>query len=132
MQKPILSAISFVLIAYALSFGSLTGWGRNAPLLAAEASPAQSPAPPSQHNQASQPNMPDMMKMHQQMMAELTTAEAKLDQLVKEMNSARGDAKISAIAQVVNELARQQKAMHERMGAMHQQMMMSGQGMMRK
>jgi hypothetical protein len=54
------------------------------------------------------------------MMAEMKGADAKLDQLVNEMNSAAGEARVSAIAGVVNELARQQKTMHERMGVMHQ------------
>ena len=54
---------------------------------------------------------------------------AKLDALVKEMNTASGNAKVDAIAAVVTELVRQQKTMHERMGQMHEQMM-SGRGMM--
>jgi hypothetical protein len=44
------------------------------------------------------------------------------------MHAASGDAKVNATAAVVSELARQQKAMHGRMGRMHQQMM--GRGMM--
>jgi hypothetical protein len=74
-------------------------------------------------------NMQNMMKMHQQMMAEMTAADAKLDALVKDMNAATGDAKVTALAVVVNELVQQQKAMHGHMGHMHQEMM-SGRGMM--
>lgn len=111
------------------------GVGTNARLLAApQSQQAQSPAPPSP-GQSSQPNMAEMMKMHQQMMAEMKTADAKLDELVKAMNAATGDAKISAIAQVVNELVRQQMGMHGRMGMMDghmMQMMMGGRGMMQK
>jgi hypothetical protein len=70
-----------------------------------------------------------MMKMHEQMMAEMKASEAKLDALVKEMNSATGDSKINAVAAVVNELVHQHKAMHGRMGQMHQHMM-GGRGMM--
>jgi precorrin-3B methylase len=44
------------------------------------------------------------------------------------MNVSAGDAKVNAMAAVVNELVRQQKAMHDRMGQMHEQMM--GRGMM--
>ena len=91
--------------------------------------------PPS--SQSSQPreqtpsNMQDMMKMHEQMMAEMKAADSRLDALVKEMNAASGDAKVNAVATVVTELVRQQKSMHERMGQMHQQMM-AGRGMMMK
>ena len=80
------------------------------------------------------PNMPDMTKMHAQMMAEMQANEAKLDALVKEMNAASGNGKINAVAAVVTELVRQQKAMHEHMGQMHEKMMggmRGGRGMMR-
>jgi hypothetical protein len=73
--------------------------------------------------------MQDMMKMHEQMMAEMKAGDAKLDALVKDMNSATGGTKIDAVAAVVNELVRQHQAMHGRMGQMHQQMM-GGRGMM--
>ena len=77
-----------------------------------------------------------MMKMHQQMLVEMKAGDAKLDELVKDMNAAAGEARIAAIAQVVNELVHQQKATHEHMGTMDQQMMMrmmmGGGGMMKK
>jgi hypothetical protein len=76
-------------------------------------------------------SMQDMMKMHEQMMAEMKAGDAKLDALVKDMNSATGGTKIDAVAAVVNELVRQHQAMHGRMGQMHQQMM-GGRGMMMK
>ncbi len=76
-----------------------------------------------------QPGMAEMMKMHEQMMAEMKASDATLDELVKDMNAAAGDAKVSAMAAVVNELVRQNRTMHERMGQMHQQMM-GGRGMM--
>jgi hypothetical protein len=93
---------------------------------AEEATP-QNPAPQGTTPQP-QAGMADMMKMHEQMMAEMKAGDAKLDALVRDMNAAAGDAKVNATAAVVNELVRQQKAMHERMGQMHQQMM--GRGMM--
>jgi hypothetical protein len=65
------------------------------------------------------------------MMAEMKAAEARLDALVKDMNAASGNAKVTAIAAVVTELVAQQKSMHARMGQMHQQMM-GGRGMMMK
>jgi vancomycin resistance protein YoaR len=88
---------------------------------------AQATAPQPQ----AQSNMQEMMKMHEQMMAEMKAADARLDALVKEMNTATGNAKINGVAAVVNELVRQHKAMHEHMGQMHQHMM-GGRGMMMK
>jgi hypothetical protein len=79
--------------------------------------------------QQAQQGMPDMMKMHEQMMAEMKANRVKLDALTKEMNNASGAAKVDAIAAVVTELVRQQNTMHDRMGQMHEQMM-SGHGMM--
>ena len=79
--------------------------------------------------QQAQPGMQGMMKMHEQMMAEMKANRARLDALVKEMNSASGNAKFDATAAVVAELVRQQNTMYERMGQMHEQMM-SGRGMM--
>ena len=77
------------------------------------------------------PNMQDMMKMHEQMMADMKAGDAKLDALIKDMNSATGESKVNAIAAVVNELVRQHKSMHGRMGQMHEHMM-GGRGMMMK
>jgi hypothetical protein len=86
-------------------------------------------APTAQSGQSSQqPDMAEMMKRHQQMMADMKAADAKLDELVATMNGANGEAKVTAIAQVVNELVRQQKTMHEHMGMMDQQMMMRMMG----
>ena len=78
------------------------------------------------------PNMQSMMKMHEQMMAQMKADVAKLDALVKTMNTASGSAKTDAIAAVVNELANQHKAMHAYMDQMHQQMMGMGGMMMKK
>ena len=86
---------------------------------AAQQAPAQQPGS----------NMQDMMKMHEQMMAEMKAGDAKLDALVKDMNDAKGDAKVNALAAVVNELVRQHKGMHGRFGKMHEQMM-GGRGRM--
>jgi len=91
----------------------------------AEGATPQNPAPQAPQPQA---GMADMMKMHEQMMAEMKAGDAKLDALARDMNAAAGDAKVNATAAVVTELVRQQRAMHERMGQMHQQMM--GRGMM--
>ena len=97
--------------------------------VAAQAPPAQaSPQPAREQSPSSTQNM---MKMHEKMMAEMKAADAKLDALVKEMNAASGDTKVTAVAAVVTELVRQHKSMHEHMGQVHQQMM-GGRGMMMK
>ena len=93
---------------------------------------AQAPSPQGSQSRGQTPsNMQDMMKMHEQMMAEMKAADSRLDALVKDMNAASGEAKVNAVAAVVTELVRQQKSMHDRMGQMHQQMMMGGM-MMKK
>ena len=88
--------------------------------------------PLSPHEQHQSPSStPGTMKMHEHMMAEMRAADAKLDALIKEMNAAKGEAKILAMSAVIDELVRQQKALHDGMAQMHLQMM-GGRGMMRK
>jgi hypothetical protein len=84
----------------------------------------------SQATPPAQPRMSDMMQRHQQMMAEMKASDQKLDELVRAMNAATGDAKIAAMAQAISELARQQQTMHGRMGMMDQMSMgmMGGKG----
>lgn len=57
----------------------------------------------------------DMMKMHEQMMADMSAGNAKLEALVAGMNSSTGAAKVDAIAAVVNELASQHRSMYGHM-----------------
>ena len=71
----------------------------------------------------SQSTTQHMMKMHEQMMAEMKAADARLDALVRDMNAATGTARIDAIAAVLNELLQQRKAMQERMAKMSEHMM---------
>jgi hypothetical protein len=68
-------------------------------------------------------SMPDMMKMHEKMMADMKASQATLDGLATKMNSAAGDAKIAAMADLLNELVRRHQQMGEHMGGMHQHMM---------
>ncbi|MGQ0673277.1 MAG: hypothetical protein ACT4N2_10435 [Hyphomicrobium sp.] len=123
--RPLQFAIALGGVA-AFSIGALIGDRANARSLAAAPQAQSTPA------QAAQPSPPtaDMMKRHQQMMADMKGANEKLDRLVREMNAASGEAKIAAIEQVVNELARQHKAMHDHMGMMsgHMMPMMMGGG----
>jgi hypothetical protein len=86
--------------------------------------------PSSPHEQHQVPSSaPATMSMHEHMMAEMRAADAKLDALITEMNAAKGEAKILAMSAVIDELVRQQKAMHTGMAQMHLQMM-GGCGMM--
>jgi len=68
-------------------------------------------------------NMPGMMKMHEQMMADMKKDAGRLDALVTEMNAASGTAKTDAIAAVVTELVRQHGVMQAHMRGMHEVMM---------
>lgn len=124
MLKPMFAAI--VAGAVMFSLIAVAPRGRMASVLAAQ----QTPPPATQPGQAAPPSMADMMKRRQQMMAEMKAADEKLDQFVTQMNAATGDAKVAAIAQVVNELVRQQKALHEHMAQMP--IMMDGRGMMNR
>jgi hypothetical protein len=91
-----------------------------------EAAAAGPQAAPPQGGQA-QPEMAAMMKMREQMMAEMKAGDARLDALVKDMNSATGPAKITAMSATLIELVQQHKAIHDRMGHMQ---MMGGRGAM--
>lgn len=131
MLKHVMFALSVGFGVVALSQGWVGPAGAHASLHAA-AQAAQAPhdhaaAPASPAGQSSQPGMNGM---HQKMMADMKAADEKLSALLATMNTAQGDAKVTAIAQVVNELVLQQKAMHEHMGMM--EMMMGGGGMMKK
>jgi hypothetical protein len=68
------------------------------------------------------------MQQHTRMM---DSADARLDTLVRRMNGATGNAKISAMAQVINELVSQRRAMQAHMRQMMQShgQMMGGQMM---
>lgn len=57
----------------------------------------------------------DMKKHHEEMKAEMQKMNAALDQKVAAMNAARGNAKVDAMASVVNELVAQRKQMAQRM-----------------
>jgi len=63
----------------------------------------------------------------QQQMAVMDSMNARLDSLVLRMNRASGNAKVDAMAQVINEMVSQRKSMHDRM-----QRMMQSHGEMRR
>jgi hypothetical protein len=106
----------------------LVAFGLGAAPALTGAAQAPSPKPAPQAQAQTQASMAEMMKMHEQMMAEMKASEAKLEALVKDMNAAAGEARLNALAAVVNELVRQNRAMHEHMDHMHH--MMGGHGMM--
>ena len=64
-----------------------------------------------------------MMTMHNQMMAEMKALDASLDEKVAAMNTAKGNAKVDAMAAVINEMASQRKQMMAKMSNMRDQMM---------
>jgi hypothetical protein len=67
-----------------------------------------------------------MMSDQQKMMAEMQASSMKLDDLVKKMNAATGQAKVDDLAGIVTELVAQHRGMHEKMMTM----MMSMHGTM--
>ena len=64
-----------------------------------------------------------MMTMHNQMMADMKALDASLDEKVAAMNTAKGNAKVDAMAAVINEMASQRKQMMAKMSNMRDQMM---------
>ena len=76
----------------AFALGSFVGVGTRARLLAATQSQQTQSPPSSPSGQSSQHDRAEMMKMDQQMMADMKAADGKLDQLVKDMNAAKGEA----------------------------------------
>jgi hypothetical protein len=115
--------LSFAVLLVA---GVLSASTRSDVLLAAASAQNQASGPAA----SASPNMPGMMammKMHDQMMTEMKANDAKLDALLKDVNGAKGEARIDAVVAAVNELARQHKAERAHMNEMHQ-MMMGGHG----
>lgn len=67
-----------------------------------------------------------MMAMHQEMAKKLQAMDQKLDGLVAAMNKARGNAKVEAMAAVINELVAQRQEMRKMVSDFHPMM---GRGM---
>lgn len=70
---------------------------------------------------------PERQQAHQQMLEQMRAHDARLEELVTAMNQARGQAKVDAIAAVVNELVAQRRTMRAHVEQMQQ---MRGQGTM--
>jgi hypothetical protein len=60
---------------------------------------------------------------HDKMMAEMKAADARLEKLNAAMKSAKGDAQIRAMQDLLSELVQNQVSMHAHMSMMHEQMM---------
>lgn len=130
MLKRVTFPVSIALAVVGLSHGSLAGVGASAqPQVESRQAQTPNPSSPEQPSQASRS---EMMKMHQRMMEERKAADVKLDELIRDMNAATGEAKISAMELVVNELVRQRKTPGDHMRMMDQQTMMGGRGMIGK
>jgi ABC-type dipeptide/oligopeptide/nickel transport system ATPase subunit len=81
-------------------------------------------ASPAQKEQvAPAPRIGMMGQDHQRMMAEMKTAHDRLQDLVSKMNTATGDQKVNAIADLLKQLVMDQANMHQHMMEMHDQMM---------
>jgi hypothetical protein len=64
-----------------------------------------------------------MMARHKEMMARMDAMDARLDELVKTMNAAKGNKKVDAVGAVVSELVVQRKEMRQQMMAIQPEMM---------
>lgn len=65
----------------------------------------------------------EMMLRYEKMEAQMEAMDRKLGGLVQQMNQARGDSKVNAMAAVVNELVAQRQQMRGHMMGMHSGMM---------
>jgi hypothetical protein len=94
------------------------------------------PAASAQQPRDSMRTRTDSGMAHMRMMRDST--DARLDSLVRAMNSASGDRKVQAMAGVINELVAERKMMHQHMremmgrGGMRRHPGMGDSGMMRR
>lgn len=68
------------------------------------------------------PRSQEMMTMHEEMVKEMAKMGEVLQLKVDAMNRADGDEKLSAMSEVINELVKERKFMHEHMAMMHKEM----------
>ena len=112
--------ISRILAAVTLAAGVMAGAA-----FAQENQPKAGMPPGSAQNGMMSGN-PQMMAMHNQMMADMKAMDARLDLKVAAMNTAKGRDKVDAMADVMNEMVTQHKQMMAKMMGMHDPMMMKG------
>jgi hypothetical protein len=82
-----------------------------------------------QHGQMMQKRK-GMQAKHQQAQEDMQAMDARLDEKIAAMNNAKGDQKMSAMADVINELASQRKEMRDKFSNMHQAKMCGMMGKM--
>jgi hypothetical protein len=68
----------------------------------------------------------EMMAEHQKMMSEMKAMDTDLDRKLAQMNEAQGNARIDAMAAVINDLVKERQRMRQRMNAMQERM--TGEG----
>jgi hypothetical protein len=88
--------------------------------LGASAMAAQQPGPPTPH---AGPRPMGNSAMTQEQMRMMDSMTSRLDSLVTRMNKATSKTKVAAMADVINELVAQRKAMRSHMGVMMGPMM---------
>lgn len=106
-------------VAFAVGIGMLTVWAP-APARPIDVLAAQDVEHEQQQSQAGTPvgtSCPQCGASGNMMMGNMMAADAKLDELVRKMNDARGQAKTDAIAEVVTALVQQHRTMRGMMGA---------------
>ena len=113
----------FRLFANALAIGGLIAV---TPPAHAQSAASTAPVAKQQAHQATQ--MMDMQKM----MADMKAMDAKLEALVIKMNTAKGNARVDAIAELLTATIQQNRTMHDGMMQVHGQMMMQMHGEMMK
>lgn len=84
---------------------------------------AQNPDQPTMSRQQMQEKCQEMMVKHQEMREEMAAMDARLEELVQQMNAATGEARVDAMAAVINELIEQRREMHDMMAEMGPGMM---------
>jgi hypothetical protein len=85
---------------------------------------SQQPAPATQGQAVSDmKGCQEAMARHEAMMKDLRAVAARLQDQVKAMHAAQGQARVDAIARVVTTMAEQSGRMNQDMMAMHEQMM---------
>jgi len=118
-MKSKVAVVTGLLLSAALTSAPAHGWQVSAedhakhhpPAEAAPGAPkAATPAPTPQATPA--PPAKGMAGMN------MAASKAKLDELVKKMNAARGPAKVDAIAEVLTALVQQHQSMHGNMASM--------------
>ncbi len=86
-------------------------------LISAQGLAAQQPGQRAPGDSTAHAMMMNKMEQHMRMM---DSANVRLDSLVRRMNQATGNAKVSAMAQVINELVAQRRGMQAHMRQMMQ------------